>query len=128
FLMLASWAAADLTWWRWADVRLRGLPGASAWRAALATFVAAQLSFLLVYAAGHSPDIGLLAWPIGVYLWHFLLLPLMIAALLTAKAYTLDQRGRRSIARHRPRAPHVGRARPANISSRRAVPAPHMPS
>lgn len=84
-LLLLLWATGDIIWWRSADRRVRRLPGSRAWRGLIGIFVASQLAYLSIFEAGavrdRVIDVRPTVWSVTAYLWHFLVLPLALAAL-----------------------------------------------
>lgn len=81
-LLLLSWIAADLAWWRRTDVRLRRLHGQWFWRpllGAFALFQAAYISWVLVWLPFGEPPIVLPVYLLVLaYVWHILLLPVAL--------------------------------------------------
>ena len=91
-VMIALWAAADLLWWRWADLRLRRLPWRPARRGAArslnAAFAAAMIAYLVWVAVAvendHVPAGGVMDWHVASYLWHLAALPGLMLLLALA--------------------------------------------
>src|SRR5687768_5410403 len=89
FLILGAMVAFDLLWWRQADRLLRPLPHGRWWRTLLGLFMGGQL-FLILWAVGArfiaagfdgSTPVTLIA---ATYVWHLLVLPVLVVLLLTA--------------------------------------------
>jgi uncharacterized protein len=88
-VIIPSLLGLTYVWWRWADARVRLLPHASWWRAAVGAFV-------LAFAVGVASFIASRAfgwhwrpptwWVAGVMLWGLLALPLLAVPLMTASA------------------------------------------
>jgi uncharacterized protein len=80
YLTLIAFIAADLFWWRAVDARLAHFSRRRTLRVLLGAFMAAQVIFVLMALAGDVfgfvPSVRPHAWPIAVYLWHILFLPL----------------------------------------------------
>src|SRR4051794_32509487 len=80
-ILLSTMVVGDLLWWRWADGRLRALPGGRFWRIALGAFVGILVLCMLVFLT--APAVvrrahGFLPLPLHamVYVWHMLILPI----------------------------------------------------
>lgn len=108
-LILLTFSALDGFWWRAADRMLRPLRAARLWRTLLGAFMVILLGYLLVSAV----------WPDGVrsargpipialhataYIWHFIILPVLIVGVIGAWLLR-----------------HIARLRRKPTSARRAV-------
>jgi predicted MPP superfamily phosphohydrolase len=97
-VILLAFVGLDLVWWRAADRRLQPLRAASLWRALLAAFMGLMLLevFLIaVWRTGISASQGPMPLPVHavIYLWHFLVLPI-VTAMLFAGALIRWARGK----------------------------------
>jgi predicted MPP superfamily phosphohydrolase len=95
-LILSAIVAANLTWWRWADNRLRRIPAGRSWRSALAVLILGQLSYLSILV---SPRVShaVQRWvPVPVvastYLWSLLVLPLSLVVIGLGKLFPFVRR------------------------------------
>jgi len=82
--VLVVFALPDLVWWRWADRRVRGTRWA---RAAVAVFALSMLLYPLTLvffrrAALRSHEVLPMWYEAAPYVWHFLVLPPLLVALL----------------------------------------------
>ena len=88
-ILLILWAIGDVLWWRAADLRLRRVRAAVAWRMLLGAFMAWQLVYLAFIGSGvlmqRQLDIRPMVWSVAAYLWHFLLLPAALILLVARK-------------------------------------------
>lgn len=85
--IFAAMAIGDLAWWRWADRRLKALPGRRISRSALAVFSGSLLVYLvavLVFPAATRRSRGPVPLPVhaAAFLWHLLILPLWLLSVL----------------------------------------------
>jgi predicted MPP superfamily phosphohydrolase len=87
--IFAAMAMGDVTWWRWADRRLKRLPGRRVSRPALAVFSGFMLVYLvaaLAFPAATRRSRGPVPLPVhaAAFLWHLLVLPVsLVSALVT---------------------------------------------
>ncbi len=98
-LIIIALPILNAVWWRWADLRLRGLPHASRWRSLLAAFVAGNFAIYVWVLL--SRIVGLHgAVPVAVlgtcYIWHLVVLP---ATIVCVAAAWLIRMSRHAIAR-----------------------------
>ena len=115
-LVIILLIAADLIWWRAADVRLRHLAWGGLWRVLVALFMASMVVYMLGFLAapewiredGNPTPIAIHA---TVYVWHMLVMPLSCVILLlggSAKAAVIGLARRSRLAvRHRPPTPRA---------------------
>lgn len=79
YLTLIAFIAADLLWWRAVDARLAHFSRRRTLRVLLGGFMAAQVIYVLMSLVGDVfefvPNVRPHFWPIAVYLWHILFLP-----------------------------------------------------
>ncbi|HEY2584196.1 MAG TPA: metallophosphoesterase, partial [Tepidisphaeraceae bacterium] len=85
--IFTAMAAGDVAWWRWADARLRKLPGQRFWRAALAVFTGLLLFYLvavLLFPGATRQSRGPVPLPIhaAAFVWHLLVLPVWLIGVL----------------------------------------------
>ena len=86
-LVIILLVAADFLWWRGADMRLRHLAWAGAWRVGVGFFMAGMIVYMLGFLAApewireecNPTPIALHA---TVYVWHLLVMPLSYVILL----------------------------------------------
>lgn len=81
--LILSMFLMDVLWWAWAHVILRRVPHARRWRVALGVFMGVQFGCLLILLGGRLMGERIDAlFPrlllIGVFLWHFILLPISV--------------------------------------------------
>src|SRR5690349_5464179 len=106
-LIVGSMILGDVAWWTWADRRLRrGTRLPALWRVLLALFSGSMLGYLAWFVA--FPDAGRHAhrWMPGsilaaIYLWHFLVLPATLVAIVAGEVPRWILTARRRL--HRPR-------------------------
>lgn len=82
----------DIGWWIWADRRLRALPRARIWRSLLALFAGFQLAAFVIIIGSRwigSPSITPASILAIAFVWHLLILPSTVAALLLSDATLL---------------------------------------
>ena len=101
FLILGAVVAANLTWWRWADRRLRQWRLSRIYQSLLAIFVFGQILYLAVLASPRSSH-AVQKWvPIPVvattYLWSLLILPVSLLAIGLQKLATAVRRDRPAV-------------------------------
>jgi predicted MPP superfamily phosphohydrolase len=96
FLILTAIIAANLTWWRWADLRLRKVRFSRVWRTLVAIFTVGQLLYLAVLASPRLSHPVQRVVPIpfvaGTYLWSLLVLPISLLGIGISRLVTLLQR------------------------------------
>jgi uncharacterized protein len=85
--IFTAMAAGDVAWWRWADARLRRLPGQRVWRAALAIFTGLLLFYLvavLIFPAATRQSRGPIPLPVhaAAFVWHMIVLPVWLIGVL----------------------------------------------
>jgi predicted MPP superfamily phosphohydrolase len=79
-LFMYLFVVLDLSWWLWADLRLRRLPRARFWRLLLAPFILVQIGGVILrlsFTTAVRGSAGFLPpWLLAAqYLWHLLVLP-----------------------------------------------------
>jgi predicted MPP superfamily phosphohydrolase len=88
WLLLAGWITADVVWWRAADRRVRRLRAAPLWRGLVLLFAAAMAVYILQYGTRiflqDLPNLFPLSVHLVAYLWHLMVLPLVISWFVTA--------------------------------------------
>lgn len=101
FIIITAIVTANLTWWRWADRRLRQgrLSGLS--RTLLAVFIFGQILYLAVLASPRLPHPLQKVIPIPVvattYLWSLLVLPFTLLAIGLVKLLEMLSRKRKEM-------------------------------
>jgi predicted MPP superfamily phosphohydrolase len=121
-LIVGSMAAGDVLWWWWADRRIQSIGGRrirrQLGRAVVGAFVAMQLSYLAYFivapvSARRSHDWVPAPLLASIYLWHILVLPPSVVAILMAAAVRNAVR----LVRRRPR-PQTTEPAAAGLSRR----------
>lgn len=83
-LIVSSFVAFDLLWWRWADRHLRQRKHRTLWRGLLGAFMGFELAGLFLVLGSRLLGVMFnlpLPLLVGIYLWHMLILPLSVLAL-----------------------------------------------
>jgi predicted MPP superfamily phosphohydrolase len=100
WLLLAGWIAANVAWWRAADRRVRLLRGGRWWRGLVLLFAAAMAVYIVQYGTRifleDLPNLFPLSIHLLAYLWHLMVLPLVILWLV-AGAVVRRVRRRKSV-------------------------------
>jgi len=93
FFVLGCLVLPNVAWWVWADRQLRGRPLG---RAALALFMAPQVamvSWIALHPSARDAHLYLPEWwMVTTYLWHLLVLPFVLVALLVHGMFVLGRR------------------------------------
>jgi hypothetical protein len=116
--IFAAMAIGDLAWWRWADRRLKALPGRRVSRSALAVFSGFLLVYLvaaLVFPGATRRSRGPVPLPVhaAAFLWHLLVLPVWLLSVLIT---SISRKSARIVTKSRSRnvnSPEVESARPS---------------
>jgi len=91
FFLLGFLVLPDLLWWAWADRRARGTPWARLLIALFAAPMLAQVLWILLApeTARRAHHWLPMTWLAAAYLWHLLILPLTLLALLLGRGARL---------------------------------------
>jgi uncharacterized protein len=97
YVILVLMLATDLAWWRCADLLLRPLKHCRLWRALLAVFMGGQVVLLVWTVAARRFGAGfdqLTPQPLiaAAYLWHLIVLPLLLLLWLATGVVTTPRR------------------------------------
>lgn len=119
---LSLFIVLDLSWWLWADLRLRPLPMSRLWRGLLAVFILVQIAGVVLrlsFRSAVSGSHGFLPAPLLAtqYLWHLLILPAAFISLFGFRAVRLVALGIRGIPPQTPLPVSPPPERPGQTSS-----------
>jgi len=90
YIILAAIGLANVTWWRWADVRVREQRTSRFWRGLVALFIGSQLLYLAYFTIAPTSARRVHAWmpmPLiaTVYIWSLIVLPASLLSIAVTK-------------------------------------------
>ncbi len=89
-VLFSAFAVADVSWWRWADARLRVMRRARVGRAMLGAYIGLMLVYVVAFALlprqMRLPHAWVPTWLLAmVYIWHLVVLPTTMVLFVPGK-------------------------------------------